>query len=108
MSLDTSDDESTRLPVPYGLCLGLSEVGAAAASSPLIDSRRGDDDALGKEGEDAASGELWCPGDLRDHWRPGQGDDVPVAVPARAAQPDRLPDRRRRRRRLERRPARRA
>ncbi len=45
-------------------------------------------------------------GDLRDHGRPGEGDDVPVALPARAARAARLPDRRRRRRRLERRPAR--
>jgi Glucose-6-phosphate 1-dehydrogenase len=32
--------------------------------------------------------------------RPGEGDDVPVAVPARGARIARLPDRRRRRRRL--------
>ena len=46
--------------------------------------------------------------DLRDHRRPGEGDDVPLALPARAARAARLPDRRRRRRRLDRRPARRA
>ena len=37
-------------------------------------------------------------GDLRDHRRPGQAADVPVAVPPRAPRPARLPDRRRRRR----------
>ena len=45
---------------------------------------------------------------LRDHRRPGEGDDVPLALPARAARPARLPDRRRRGRRLDARPARRA
>ena len=40
---------------------------------------------------------------LRDHRRPRQGDDLPLAVPARAAGPARLPDRRRRSRRLDRR-----
>ena len=40
--------------------------------------------------------------------RPGQGDDVPLAVPARAARAARVPDRRRRRRRLDDRPARRS
>ena len=44
-------------------------------------------------------------GDLRDHRRPREGDDVPVAVPARAARAARLPDRRRRGRRLDGRPA---
>ena len=39
--------------------------------------------------------------DLRDHGRPGEGDDVPIALPARAARAARLPDRRRRRRRLD-------
>ena len=43
---------------------------------------------------------------LRDHRRPREGDDVPVAVPARAARAARLPDRRRRGRRLDGRPAR--
>ena len=37
------------------------------------------------------------PRGLRDHRRPREGDDVPVAVPAGAARPARLPDRRRRR-----------
>ena len=46
--------------------------------------------------------------DLRDHRRPGEGDDVPIALPAGAARAARLPDRRRRRRRLDRRPAARA
>ena len=45
---------------------------------------------------------------LRDHGRPGEGDDVPLAVPARAARAARLPDRRRGGRRLDGRPARRA
>ena len=45
---------------------------------------------------------------LRDHRRPGEGDDVPVALPAGAARAARLPDRRRRGRRLDGRPARRA
>ena len=40
--------------------------------------------------------------------RPREGDDVPLALPARAARPARLPDRRRRGRRLDARPARRA
>ena len=40
---------------------------------------------------------------LRHHRRPRQGDDLPVAVPARAPRPAGLPDRRRRRRRLDRR-----
>ena len=43
---------------------------------------------------------------LRDHRRPREGDDVPLALPARAARPARLPDRRRRRRRLDGRAAR--
>ncbi len=44
---------------------------------------------------------------LRDHRRPGEGDDLPFALPARAAGPARLPDRRRGGRRLVgRRPAR--
>ena len=43
---------------------------------------------------------------LRHHRRPGEGDDLPLAVPARAARPARLPDRRRRGRRLDGRPAR--
>ena len=43
---------------------------------------------------------------LRDHRRPGEGDDLPLAVPARAARAARLPDRRGRRRRLDGRPAR--
>ena len=47
-------------------------------------------------------------GGLRDHRRPREGDDVPLAVPARAARAARLPDRRRRRRRLDGRPAGRA
>ena len=46
--------------------------------------------------------------DLRHHGRPGEGHDLPLVVPTRAAQAARLPDRRRCRRRLERRPARRA
>ena len=46
------------------------------------------------------------PGGLRHHRRPREGDDVPLAVPARAARAARLPDRRRRRRRLDGRPAR--
>ena len=41
------------------------------------------------------------PGGLRDHRRPGPGDDVPLAVPARAAGAARLPDRGRGRRRLD-------
>ncbi len=41
------------------------------------------------------------PRDLRDHRRPREGDDVPLAVPARAARAARLPDRRRRGRRLD-------
>ena len=40
------------------------------------------------------------PGGLRDHRRPGQGDDLPLALPAGAARPARLPDRRRGGRRL--------
>ena len=36
-----------------------------------------------------------CPRDLRDHGRPGQGDDVPIALPAGEARAARLPDRRR-------------
>ena len=43
---------------------------------------------------------------LRHHRRPGEGDDVPLALPTRAARLARLPDRRRRRRRLDRRSAR--
>ena len=39
--------------------------------------------------------------DLRDHRRPREGDDLPLAVPARAARAARLPDRRRRGRRLD-------
>ena len=42
---------------------------------------------------------------LRHHGRPREGDDVPLALPPRAARAPRLPDRRRRRRRLDRRPA---
>ena len=42
---------------------------------------------------------------VRDHGRPGEGDDVPLALPARAARAARLPDRRRRGRRLDGRPA---
>ncbi len=42
-------------------------------------------------------------GRLRDHRRPREGDDVPLALPARAAGAAALPDRRRRGRRLERR-----
>ena len=38
---------------------------------------------------------------LRDHGRPREGDDVPLAVPARAARAAELPDRRRGRRRLD-------
>ena len=41
------------------------------------------------------------PRGLRDHRRPGEGDDVPVAVPAGAARAAGLPDRRRRGRRLD-------
>ena len=41
-----------------------------------------------------------CAGDLRYHGRSGQEDDVPVAVPAGASRPARLPDRRGRPRRL--------
>ena len=40
---------------------------------------------------------------LRDHRRPREGDDLPVALPARAARAARLPDRRRGGRRLDRR-----
>ncbi len=39
--------------------------------------------------------------DLRDHRRPREGDDVPLAVPARAPRAARLPDRRRGGRRLD-------
>ena len=42
-----------------------------------------------------------CPRDLRHHRRPRQGDDVPLALPARARGSARLPDRRRRGRRLD-------
>ena len=45
---------------------------------------------------------------VRDHRRPREGDDVPLALPARAARPARLPDRGRRGRRLDGRPAQRA
>ena len=38
---------------------------------------------------------------LRDHGRPREGDDLPLAVPARGARAARLPDRRRRGRRLD-------
>ena len=47
-------------------------------------------------------------GRLRHHRRPGEGDDVPLALPAGAARAARLPDRRRRGRRLDGRPAARA
>ena len=40
---------------------------------------------------------------LRHHRRPGEGDDLPLALPARGPRAARLPDRRRRRRRLDRR-----
>ena len=43
------------------------------------------------------------PGRLRHHRRPREGDDVQLALPARAARPPGLPDRRRRSRRLDRR-----
>ena len=43
---------------------------------------------------------------LRHHRRPREGDDLPLALPARAARAARLPDRRRRGRRLDDRPAR--
>ena len=49
-----------------------------------------------------------CARHLRDQRRPGQGDDVPVAVPPGATRPVGLPDRRRRRGRVERRGAARA
>ena len=38
---------------------------------------------------------------LRHHRRPGQGDDLPLALPPREPRPARLPDRRRGRRRLD-------
>ena len=41
---------------------------------------------------------------LRDHRRPRQGDDLPLALPARAPRPAGLPDRGRGRRRLDSRP----
>ena len=46
--------------------------------------------------------------DLRDHRRSGEGDDLPLALPAGAARAAGLPDRRRGGRRLDRRPAARA
>ena len=46
--------------------------------------------------------------DLRNHGRPRQGDDIPVALPTRAARAAQLPDRRRRRQRLDGRAAARA
>ena len=46
------------------------------------------------------------PRDLRDHRRPREGDDVPLAVPPRAARAPRLPDRRGGVRRLDARAAR--
>ena len=39
--------------------------------------------------------------DLRDHRRPREGDDLPLALPAGEARPAELPDRRRRGRRLD-------
>ena len=55
---------------------------------------------------DAESAAGRRPRDLRHHGRPREGDDVPLAVPARAARAPRLPDRRRRVRRLDARAAR--
>ena len=57
-----------------------------------------------KTGRRSAAGRR--PRDLRDHGRPREGDDVPLALPTRAARAPRLPDRRCGVRRLDARPAR--
>ena len=89
--------------------------GAPAPDHPLRDYRihRAEEDERDEHGSQTTPGVGRTPARqlgrrggrvrrVRDHRRPREGDDVPLALPARAARAARLPDRRRRGRRLER------
>src|SRR5206468_2319593 len=90
-----SDDHATPARIYLPLRTPTS-VGEEESDDPDGSSRRirADDRYGAGEGRRAR--------DLRDHGRPREGDDLPVALPARGAWAARLPDRRRGGRRLDR------
>src|SRR4026207_1432658 len=83
----------------------LDEVGPGPTEKPPREVRHGEegfganhgrrpDSAGNRPAGKQASGFRGRVRDLRDHWRPGEGDDVPLVVPTRAARGAGLPDRR--------------